>query len=178
MRDPVEDFKDRLASLMSRGGISEEDQTASNTLLLSCAAGEAYAMEILETRIRASPAYFALGQVALDTLRRDRENSWEKRLTWLQHSGIPSLRGERSVQTFQILIEVRNTLLHGSGEMTTRQADSVRKFIALKKRINSLPGVQADGRRLVLQGAFRDEWVSIAMNFVEHLSYQHQENRS
>lgn len=87
------------------------------------------------------------GAALLQEAERDLTRTWNDRYRWLNRGFGLQLSGDSVPQRFNTLVEVRNSLVHGDGQLSDDQHGlTLKKLVALKKDMKKHLGVTADGR--------------------------------
>lgn len=97
--------------------------------------------------------------------------TWPDRNSWLNAGFGVSIAGERAGQEFDLLVEVRNALVHGQGSLTDRQTRRTSEAIALQRRIESVLKAQVAGRRILLGPTAGPLALGITRTFVVALDH-------
>ena len=95
--------------------------------------------------------------------------TWESRLAWLKAGFNIAIAGDREIQEFICLVDLRNALVHGNGELTTVQTRRFDKMLELRRRLASLLGVEFDGLRVILNKQVASRSIAIARVAVLYL---------
>jgi hypothetical protein len=90
------------------------------------------------------------GSALLRYAQDDMLKNWDARLGWLYRGFGIDIAGDSECQEFRVVVELRNSLLHGSGNVTRYQASTLPKLLALKKNLRTTLGVDSAGRRIIL----------------------------
>ncbi len=75
-----------------------------------------------------------LGNAMLDHLEQDMNKSWQSRGAWLKDGFGVEYMGAKAYQEFDMLVELRNAVVHGDGAASDQQE---RKGIAALQRLRS-----------------------------------------
>lgn len=143
-------------------------------LAACCALGEAFASSVLEERIEATNLEdHPLARFMLRELERDRTSTWKERGKWLRATGLCGLTGSSWYQDFVLLTETRNAMLHGNGQLTSRQAGQVSGLVDLRRKIKHRLGVPIFGTTIHLSRAQPSMWVALTAEFISKLDRVH-----
>lgn len=108
----------------------------------------------------------SFGRALLAKLGDEMSRSWPARHEWLTAGFEVSIKGEKFAQEFDIAIECRNAIVHGSGKLTKRQQSNFPKFTALRRQMESVLGVKVHGLDLSLSKESAKKCLTISRNFV------------
>ena len=92
--------------------------------------------------------------------------SWRDRFRWLANGFGISIAGTAEAQQLQVLIELRNAVVHGGGRLTERQTRDVNELITLEHSARRVFHVDVDRSRLIPSEKTRDATVSVGREFV------------
>lgn len=79
--------------------------------------------------------------------------SWDSRYKWLSHAFNVKIAGERFEQDFNLIVELRNSIIHGNGSLTSLQASKVPQMISIRAGLRRTLGLESHGRKFLLNGA-------------------------
>lgn len=177
-----EEFRDQSVEL----ALAAQERPDNISILVACCAlGEAFAGALLEERIWLSEEQIrtkSLGTPALmgfmlRELERERSSTWKERGRWLRATGLEGVTGTTWYQDFVLLTEIRNAMLHGNGQMTTRQINQIDKFVNLRTQVKRRLGVQVFGTDLQIASADPSKWVVLTQSFIVNLDRRHDAQR-
>lgn len=94
--------------------------------------------------------------------------NWDARLKWLWR-GFEIPNGTTQVQEVRTLVELRNSIVHGGGNLTRMQTGSLNKQLALEYRYRHQLDVTTEGGRLDFGSKTRIRAIEIAREFVFHI---------
>lgn len=136
-------------------------------LVSSVAVVEAHVATVLRALVaRSNVDSTPIGASLLAAVRDDMTKTWDARMWWLGHAFGVQVGGDAPYQRFRTVVELRNALLHGDGELTDLQTRSVQKTLALKKELLQVLNVDLRGRRVVLGDDSHTRGCSAARTFV------------
>lgn len=92
--------------------------------------------------------------------------SWSEREKILKDVFGFSVSGSKIGQDFQILVEVRNALMHGNGSFTSQQSKNLASVLSLKKKLGGDLSVEVQGQKLILDGLNRVKVCDAASNYL------------
>ncbi|MFD7236893.1 hypothetical protein ACFWAT_16515 [Streptomyces syringium] len=79
--------------------------------------------------------------------------SWDARYKWLSQTFNVKIAGERFEQDFGLLVELRNSIIHGNGSLTSLQASRVPQMFSIRAGLRRALGLESHGRSFLLNGA-------------------------
>jgi len=88
------------------------------------------------------------GRAMIKELEDDFSKTWSARVAWFDKAFGITFAGNLQYQTFATLIELRNAVVHGDGQLTSQQTRDIRKVVQLRKDLNHKLDVQCGGLRL------------------------------
>lgn len=91
---------------------------------------------------------------------------WSARFKILTNGFGLDLKPQVAVQEFQLLVEVRNSLVHGNMELTRRQIQNLDKGLSLRRDMERVLDVAIQGRKLDLRNLQLSTLLSIFRGFV------------
>ncbi len=117
-----------------------------------------------QTGVQATP----LGRALVADSRDAFVDSWGSRLQWLNRGFGVALAGGSEYQSFNVLVQARNAILHGEGYLTERQVRRLARVLELKRNLRSVLGVETVGRQVMFSAATRTRTLSVSRTFVDH----------
>lgn len=109
-----------------------------------------------------------IGAELLNSVERDMSRSWPDRLRWLSKGFEIVIAGDSPTQIFLTLVHVRNSMVHGDGNLSADQrAMPLAKQTQMKKDMHRHLGVTVDGQ-LRFTPHSRQRAFAIARKFVSH----------
>lgn len=115
---------------------------------------------------RAAFAPTALGSFLINDNLDSYLQTWAEREKILKNVFGFSVSGSKVGQEFQLLVEVRNALMHGNGSFTSQQSKNFTSILALKKQLARTLSVQVQGQELILEGLNRVRVCDAASNYL------------
>ncbi|CAM5666320.1 hypothetical protein SVIOM342S_06186 [Streptomyces violaceorubidus] len=76
--------------------------------------------------------------------------SWPLRYEWLSDAFDVKVKGQRFERDFDVAVECRNAIVHGSGNVTKRQRSKFVQFTELRRRLQDVLDVTVHGTQLAL----------------------------
>jgi hypothetical protein len=108
-----------------------------------------------------------IGGAFLSRYAEEMSRTWDARYEWLADGFEVKMRGEKAQQDFQVLVECRNAIVHGSGHLTRRQRSSLGKFIQLRKQLKSVLDIDVHGTAIVFSRNSARVSLRVASSFVQ-----------
>lgn len=134
-----------LLSATARGAMVPE-----YSVIAAATRVEGYTDRLLQSMVRASRVdQDPFGRALLSEVRDSMYSSWPERLRWLATFGV-EVAGTRAWHDMDTLIDLRNALVHGGGQLTARQSRELPKLLALEARLDTTLSVRVEGLRLRL----------------------------
>ena len=96
--------------------------------------------------VSATPFGSKLLKESVDDLHR----SWDARNSWLSGGFNIHLAGSLEWQRLDVVVQVRNALMHGQGSLTDRQTKDSLAALRLRRRVEEVLMSQLEGRVVVL----------------------------
>jgi hypothetical protein len=109
-----------------------------------------------------------VGSTLYDRAEDDLRRSWDSRMSWLRKAFDVSVAGSSQYQSFCVLIELRNTLVHGDGRLTDFQVRTILQLLVLRRNLRSVLDVDCVGRNVVLGQRTIGRAFRVAREFVCH----------
>ncbi|GAB3550548.1 hypothetical protein GCM10027404_17960 [Arthrobacter tumbae] len=108
-----------------------------------------------------------LGMALLEEARSDLSRSWDRRLFWFETVAGMQLKGSHSTQAAMILVDLRNSLAHGTGGLSAYQREARDGGRRLVKDLSSVLGVDiGNGGELILSPETARQAILICRDFV------------
>ncbi|MDX3133914.1 hypothetical protein PV367_29960 [Streptomyces europaeiscabiei] len=107
-----------------------------------------------------------IGRAFLSRYAEDMSRTWDARYQWLADGFGVKVGIEKIRQDFQVLVECRNAIVHGSGHLTRRQQSGLGKFIQLRKQLKSVLDVGVHGTVIVFSRDSAQFSLRVASSFV------------
>ncbi|WES64623.1 hypothetical protein P0L94_00805 [Microbacter sp. GSS18] len=136
-------------------------------VLRSCALTEGYVDDLLD-QLSAADLHAAsdFQELAFGQVRTQLHQSWQSRRQWLKDGFGISIAGSQAAQEFDVLVELRNALTHGAGELTRLQRNRLSDQLALESKLVSVMKLGMRGNRLNLTAETSVAAVKIACSYV------------
>ncbi|MFG1751434.1 hypothetical protein [Streptosporangium sandarakinum] len=94
--------------------------------------------------------------------------TWDSRLTWLSNGFAISLKGDRPTGKFLSVVDVRNSIVHGDGKLTSMQVGKVSQFVNLRRELSDL-AIEISATRLIFSQESSTLAIIACREFVCHL---------
>jgi hypothetical protein len=147
-----------------------QDESREWTLISAVAVAESFVDRLVERLVASSEvARSAFGRKLLRENSNSFSQSWTQRNMWLDEGFDIHMSGTRTGQDLMVIVEVRNALMHGLGNLTDRQVKSSSSAIALQGQIRKLLRSQVHGRKVVLGREAGTRATAIARQYVTEL---------
>src|SRR5579859_6868570 len=83
-------------------------------------------------------------------LHDDIFKNWDSRLNWLKNGFSVAIAGDRAIQDFRTVVDLRNAIVHGQGHLTEVQQKSLERLLDLKRNLTRLLNVQFSGHKILI----------------------------
>lgn len=103
----------------------------------------------------------------LSSLEKEIFDTWPGRLSWLSRGFSVQIQGTAEYQRFSHLIEVRNAIVHGEGQLTEKQQKKdLKALLSLRKDLSIELDIECRGVHLSFGAHTRDRVFDIAISFL------------
>lgn len=127
------------------------EQQPESVIITSSTLAEAYVDEILRRLVELrSKAYGAFELLMVKEVRDRFYVSWDERLKWLTKGFQVGSQGSRVVQELRLLVELRNSIIHGGGALTQMQTGKLQAQLALERDLRRVLSVEVEGGRVAM----------------------------
>jgi hypothetical protein len=92
--------------------------------------------------------------------------TWDSREQLLKGMFSITTKGTPLRDSFRVLVEARNALMHGNGYLTALQTKSLSSLMTTKADMARVLGIQFHGRRLILSQVSTERLGTIACNYL------------
>lgn len=106
------------------------------------------------------------GQAMITHIGKSFTSTWDYRIAWLRDGFRLSLAGEKPYQDLQLVVEARNAVVHGDGQLTEWQPRDAAKLATLRKRLDKTLGVDCRGIVLTFGESSEERIVHVVREFV------------
>jgi hypothetical protein len=106
-----------------------------------------------------------LGAALLAQVGDDMQRSWDSRADWLKNGFGLQVKVDDSYGDFNLVVEVRNAVVHGGGRLTVFQTRGIDKTVALRRDLDNRLDVDA-GADLRFGPQSIDKMVEAVRNYV------------
>lgn len=107
-----------------------------------------------------------LGKQLYTELQDSIYRTWDSRYKWLAQAFDIKVKGQRFEQDFSLLVELRNSIVHGGGYLTTPQAAKVPQMIAIRSGLQRCLGLESHGRKFLLDDKIIVPAARICRNYI------------
>lgn len=145
--------------------------TSAEWVILSCAAAveghvSRIIMDLTEVRKKENGKLLA---ALLKEYRDDMMRTWDSRLKWLADGFDIAVAGDKEMQDYRCVVELRNALMHRGSELTPLQTRNFGHVLDLKRRMSKEIMVQFHGSRIVLTPETKDRVIAVSRIAVFHV---------
>ena len=131
---------------------------------------ETHFNRLLEALISGSGARDTkLGTALLEHTLDDMFKNWDSRLRWLNQGFGIAISGDTEVQDYLSLVDLRNALVHGQGELTQLQQRKFTQLLALKARLKRSLGVDFRGSHVIINDETQANALRISRRVTMHV---------
>ncbi|MBT2381467.1 hypothetical protein J7E90_30265 [Streptomyces sp. ISL-111] len=106
------------------------------------------------------------------TLHREVEDSifrtWDSRRKWLSAAFNINVSGDKASQDFDAVIDLRNSIVHGDGQLTDLQVSKYKDLFRLKEQYARVLAAQANGRMIAFSSEVAVRSAIVSRDFVLH----------
>ena len=165
-RIPKVSFATELSVLRIRNaGVSA--LTSRDLVLTVVPEVEARIDEMLRELVRSSPfASTPVGSFLIKDKLDSYLQTWSERERILTNIFGFNVSGSTVGQNFQLLLEVRNALMHGNGSLTLQQSKKFGSLLDLKKRLSKELSIEVQGKVLLLDDLDRNKLCTAASSYL------------
>jgi hypothetical protein len=154
-----------IATLAFEGKISTEW-----VVVASATAVETHFNRVLESLVDISGIRVnKFGDALLEEIADDIYKSWESRLRWLNRGFGVAIAGDLVMQNYLSLVDLRNALVHGQGELTPLQQRNIVKLLSMKDRLRRTLGIDFRGPAIVMNDSVQKRVVHICREVTMHV---------
>jgi hypothetical protein len=107
-----------------------------------------------------------LGSALLGKYGEDMTKNWPARYEWLADGFGLKIKGQDFVRDFDVAIDCRNAIVHGSGQITKKQRSNFNRFTDLRRRLRDVLSVDVYGIQLVFSGSSAKKSLSVSSAFI------------
>lgn len=93
--------------------------------------------------------------------------AWPTRHQWLIRAFEIKIGGEKFAQDFDVVVNLRNSIVHGGGHLTSTQVSKIDRMVNLKKRLHDVVSVECLGRKLSLSKRTLPSAVRVCCEYVK-----------
>lgn len=170
-----DDAEESLRELLR---IQKSQNSSCEWMLISAAAiAESFTDRVIDRLVLGSPvSETPFGRKLLSESSSSFSQSWSQRNSWLKDGFGIRLSGVAIGQNLTVVVEVRNALMHGLGNLTDRQVKSPTAAIALQGQIREVLNSQVHGRKVILGSRAGTLATAVAREYVLALDRLSQGN--
>lgn len=160
----------RRVSILGTTRYSDTDQDSIRAAVVSCATlVEAHVDKVIKSLFAADVAMsFALARVLHAEVEDSIFRTWEARRKWLSSAFDINVSGERVSQEFDAVIDLRNSIVHGDGQLTDLQLSKLKDFFRLRDQYVRVLSAQVSGRFITLSSDVAVRAATVSRDFVLH----------
>lgn len=152
----------RLSTLSEQSAVSPEWIVVDAVAAVEVHVDRAIESLVLDSGISLLP----IGSAFLSRYREDMSRTWDARYDWLSDGFGINIKGKPFQQNFHAIVECRNAIVHGSGNLTKRQQGTLGKFIQLRKQLESVLKVNIYGTAINFSVDSAQRSLRVASEFV------------
>lgn len=139
-------------------------------VVASATAVEAHFNRVLESLVDTSGIRASkFGGALLDEIADDIYKTWDSRLRWFNRGFGIVIAGDLVMQNYLSLVDLRNALVHGQGELTSLQQRNFLKLLSLKDRLRRILGVDFRGPVIVMNDSLQTKAGHICREVTMHV---------
>jgi hypothetical protein len=160
-----------LEELVYIATLGYEARVSTEWVVVSCTTSvETHFNRVLEALVDNSGLRDSkFGSALLDQILDDIFKNWESRLRWLNRGFNIAIAGDLAVQRYLTLVDLRNALVHGQGELTSQQQRSFIRLLSLKDKLARVLGVEFRGSIVVINDDVQARAVQICREVTMHV---------
>lgn len=115
------------------------------------------------------PTFSSFETALLEESQPQFHQSWALRRQWLRRGFAVDLAGSSEEGAFLLLVELRNSLVHGGGSITQFQSKKLSEQLDLERRFRSELDVTTTAKRIYLGPKTATRAIAIAHRYLERL---------
>lgn len=158
----------RRIGILGASPYSDADQDGIRAAVVSCATlVEAHVDRVLKALFVADAAMsFGLTRVLHAEIEDSIYRTWEARRRWLATAFDVSVSGDRAAQEFDVVVALRNSIVHGDGRLTDLQVGKFKELFRLKDQYARVLSAKVIGRRVALSPLVAVKAAMVSRDFV------------
>lgn len=160
----------RRVSILGTTPYSDTDQDSIRAAVVSCATlVEAHVDRVIKSLFAADDAMsFPLARVLHAEVEDSIFRTWEARRKWLAAAFNINVSGEKASQDFDAVVDLRNSIVHGDGQLTDLQISKFKDLFRLKEQYARVLSAQVNGRFITLPSEVAVRSAIVSRDFVLH----------
>ncbi|MUN64460.1 hypothetical protein GMA12_15140 [Kocuria sediminis] len=91
-----------------------------------------------------------LGRRLIQDSAESYHQTWDGRYGILRDAFGVQLAGNREAQRLNVVVDVRNAIVHGEGQLTSRQTKKLTNVLSMRRQINEVLESEVQGKKIVL----------------------------
>lgn len=140
---------------------------AESTIVTSASLAESLVDQFIDLLVAESNiGQTAFGRRLLSKSGDSFHRSWDDRNGWLKEGFGVAMAGTREGQRLKTVIAVRNAIIHGDGQLTTRQIKNASGAIELRRSVRDVLASDVQGRRLMLSDKSGNRAMTVVSEYV------------
>ncbi|MEU8977616.1 hypothetical protein [Streptomyces sp. NPDC048309] len=160
----------RRVSILGTRPYANTDQDGIRAAVVSCATlVEAHVDKVIKSLFSADAAMsFPLARVLHGEVEDSIFRTWEARRKWLSTAFDINVSGDKASQDFDAVIDLRNSIVHGDGQLTDLQLSKFKDLFRLKEQYARVLSAQVNGRLIALSSGVAVRSAIVSRDFVLH----------
>ncbi|MCX5226290.1 hypothetical protein [Streptomyces sp. NBC_00233] len=160
----------RRVGILGTTPFANSDQDGIRAAVVSCATlVEAHVDKVIKSLFSfdaamALPLTRVLHAEVQDSIFR----TWESRRKWLATAFGLNISGDRQSQEFDAVIDLRNSIVHGDGQLTDLQLSRFKDLFRLKEQYARVLSAQMNGRSITLSSEVALRSAIVSRDFILH----------
>ncbi|TPQ22625.1 hypothetical protein [Streptomyces sporangiiformans] len=160
----------RRVSVLGTTPYAETDQDGIRAAVVSCATlVEAHVDKVIKSLFSADAAMsLSLTRVLHAEVEDSIFRTWESRRKWLATAFGINVSGDKASQDFDAVVDLRNSIVHGDGQLTDLQLSKIKDLFRLKEQYTRVLSAQVNGRFVTLSSEVAVRSATVSRDFVLH----------
>lgn len=145
----------------------------STSIVALCSICESYADSVLDARISASiDPHSQFQRLMVEELRDRFHGTWDDRLKWLCQGFQIANKGDGPIQSMLTLVDLRNAIVHGNGQLTHLQTrKGLSRQLTLERELRQRLDVTVEARTIRYGDLTRSRATAICRSFILTLNH-------
>jgi hypothetical protein len=158
----------RRVSILGTTPYANTDQDSIRAAVVSCATlVEAHVDKVIKSLFTADAAMsFRLTRVLRAEVEDSIYRTWEARRKWLSTAFGINVSGDKASQEFDAVVDLRNSIVHGDGQLTDLQLSKIKDLFRLKEQYARVLSAQMNGRSITLSSEVAIKSATVSRDFV------------